>query len=45
MDKFMKNNGSQNEDFKKFYKSKLIAENAYLRDLVTRFSPFDDIHI
>lgn len=41
----MTSNGTQQDDFKKFYKAKLIAENAYLRELVSRFSPFDDIHI
>ena len=45
LDKFIGQKESSRADFKKFYKARLLAENEWLRKIVHRFSPFDQIHI
>lgn len=45
LDKYLAQKGGSRADFKKFYKARLLAENEWLRKIVQRFSPFDQIHI
>ena len=43
LEKYLKQNSAANQNFKKFYKTRLIAENAYLKSIIPKFSPFDEI--
>lgn len=45
LEKYLQSKQTEATDFKKFYKTKLMAENTYLKSIVTRLSPFEDIMI
>ena len=45
LEKYLQSKTTEATDFKKFYKTKLMAENTYLKSIVTRLSPFEDIMI
>jgi len=42
---FLAKDQTQRDDFKKFFKARIVAENEFLRTAVSRFSPFDSIHV
>lgn len=45
LEKFVTQKQLEHGDFKKFYKTRIMTENEWLRNIVQRFSPFEQIHI